>query len=305
MRLSLLNRGAEPVVLVLPGQPIPIGRPYRTQLDGVLKMLTAKKSVGSLPTLRLESRYPSDSSSFDSPFRYSSSGYATSDSLDDSSTATSARPSHKRCRSPTSSVPAGSPVRGALSLVRVDLSPPPKRIRDFDSVTDMEVGLRVDSKDSYEPYTEPDTDSDIQENIDECIAYADAIRARGMDDRDVVEIAAEEEVGSRERYEDVLDHVIADRAMKVTYDTLGGSGHRITGVDLEVTTMTERISALERDNTRLRGMLDVESQRVDRLQRGLSRAQRELRQIRRFRFYDRVQLGRLDACSRRHLGYRH
>ncbi|GJX52784.1 hypothetical protein Tco_0281153 [Tanacetum coccineum] len=165
-------------------------------------------------------------------------------------------------RSPT------SPIRGALSLVRANLSPPPKRIRDFDLVTDMEVGLRVDSKDSCEPYIEPDTDSDIQENIDECIAYADAIRARGMDDRDVVEIAAEEE----SIREDVLDHVIADRAMEVTYETLGGSGHRITGVDLEVTTMTERINALERDNTRLRGMLDVESQRVDQLQRSLSRA---------------------------------
>ncbi|GJT81060.1 hypothetical protein Tco_1055402 [Tanacetum coccineum] len=56
-------------------------------------------------------------------------------------------------------------------------------------------------------------------------------------------------------------------------------GHMITGVDLEVTTITERISVLERDNTRLRGMLDVESQRVDRLQRGISRVQRELRSM--------------------------
>ncbi|GJZ48299.1 hypothetical protein Tco_0602131 [Tanacetum coccineum] len=263
-------------------------------------------SVGSLPDLRLASRYPSDSSSSDSPSRYSSSGYATSDSLDDSSTATSARLSHKRCRSPTSSVPAVSPVRGSLSPVRVDLSPPPKMIRDSDSVIDMEVGLGVDSKDSYEPYTELDIDSDILADIDECITYADAIRARGMDDRDVVETTAEEEVRSRERdivkvevdprvgsvieddvcesvREDVLDHVTADGAVEVTYETLGGSvqrfhdhtieipvhriqviesehrrqRHRITGVDLEVTTMTERISALERDNMRLRGMLDV------------------------------------------------
>ncbi|GKF69115.1 hypothetical protein Tco_0202172, partial [Tanacetum coccineum] len=54
--------------------------------------------------------------------------------------------------------------------------------------------------------------------------------------------------------EDVPDHVTADGAVK---------GYRIARVDLEVTTMIERISALERDNTRLRGMLDVESQRVD------------------------------------------
>nr|GFB14939.1 hypothetical protein [Tanacetum cinerariifolium] len=136
-----------------------------------------------------------------------------------------------------------------------------------------------------------------------------------------------EDVVRKSVREDVLDHVTADRDVQVTYETLGGlvqrfhdhtvkvpvhwiqviesehrlQGHRITRVDLEVTTITERISTLERDNTRLRGMLDVESKRVDRLQRGLLRAQRELSQIHRFRFYDRVRLGRLDACARRHL----
>nr|GFA77302.1 hypothetical protein [Tanacetum cinerariifolium] len=179
-------------------------------------------------------------------------------------------------------------------------------IRDSDSLTDLEVSsedgyepyvprevsLGVDFKDSYKPYTEPDINSDIQADINECIAYADAIRARGMDDRDVVETVAEEEVG-----EDDLDHVTVDGVVKVTYMTLEGlvqrfhdhvveipvhriqvikseqrlQGYKITGVNLEVTTMTERISALEWDNMRLRGMLDVESQRVDQLQHGLSR----------------------------------
>ncbi|GKD51607.1 hypothetical protein Tco_1280583 [Tanacetum coccineum] len=265
------------VVLFLPGQPIPIGRPYHTQPDGVLKMLTTRKSVGSLRALRLASRCPSDSSSSDSSSRYSSLGYAISDSPDDSSTPAFTRPSRKRCRSSTSSVPTVSRVREALSLVRADLSPPPKRIRDSDSVTDLEVS----SKDGYEPYVPREAD------IDECIAYTDAIRAIWIDDRDVVETVATEEVGSRERErrlrEDALDHVIADGAVEVTYETLGGlvqrfhdhaveisvhqiqvieseqrlQGHRITRVDLEVTTMTERI---------------IESQRVDRLQRGLSRA---------------------------------
>nr|GFD39979.1 hypothetical protein [Tanacetum cinerariifolium] len=48
----------------------------------------------------------------------------------------------------------------------------------------------------------------------------------------------------------------------------------------------------------------VESQRVDRLQRGMSRMQREMRQMRRFRFYDRVRVGRLEACAGKHMGYR-
>ncbi|GKA74870.1 hypothetical protein Tco_0781248 [Tanacetum coccineum] len=285
-------------------QPIPIGRPYRTQPNGVLKMLTAKKRVGSLPTLRLALSHSSNSTSFDSYSRHSSSGYTISDSLNDSLTTASTRPSHKRCRSPTSSVHVVSPVHGSLSLVRDGLSPLPKRIRDSDLVTDFEVSsedsyepyvpreasLRVDVEDSYEPYTEPNIDSDIQADIDEYIAYADAIRARWTDDRDMVVTTGEEDVESRERdmvevevdprvrpvieddvlesvREDDLDHVTADGVVEVTYETLGDLGHRITIVDLEVTTMTERISGLEQDNTRLIGMLDVESQRVDRLQR--------------------------------------
>ncbi|GJY22742.1 hypothetical protein Tco_0396400 [Tanacetum coccineum] len=215
-----------PAILVLPGQSIPIGRSYRTQTDGT---------------------------SYDSP------------------TATSERPSRKRCRSP--SVPISSPIRGALSPVHADLSTPPKRIRDSDSVTDLEVS----SEDGYEPYIPR-----------ECITYTDAIRVRGMDDRDVVETATEEEVESRQRdmvevevdlrvgpiikdgvrepvKKDVLDHVITDGAVEVTNEKLGGlvqrfhdhvveipvhqiqvieseqrlQGYRITGVDLEVTTMTE------------------------------------------------------------------
>ncbi|GKC27226.1 hypothetical protein Tco_1034520 [Tanacetum coccineum] len=163
-------------------------------------MLTARKSVGSLPTHRLASRYLLDSSSSDSSSRYSSLGYAISETCD-SPTIASERPSRKRCRSP--SVPISSPMSEALSPIHADLSPPPKRIRDSNSVTDF-----------YESYTEPDIDSDIQVDIDKCIAYADAIRARGMDDRDMVETVAKEEVGSRESH--------ADGAVEVTYETLGG-----------------------------------------------------------------------------------
>ncbi|GJW44495.1 hypothetical protein Tco_0073294 [Tanacetum coccineum] len=251
-------------------------------------------SVGSLPTHRLASRYPSDSSSSDSSSRHSSLGYAISDTSCDSPTSTSERPSRKRCRSP--SVPLSSPVRGALSPVRADLSPPPNRIRDSDSMTNFEVsskdgyepymprevGLEVDVEDSYEPYTETDIDFDMKADINEYITYADAIRAIGMDDRDVVEMAAEDEVESRERdtvkvkvdlrvrlviedgvrepvRQDVLDHVTTDGAIEVIESEQRLQGHRITRVDMEVTTMTKRISMLERDNTRLRGMLDVEN----------------------------------------------
>ncbi|GKF51234.1 hypothetical protein Tco_0147701, partial [Tanacetum coccineum] len=61
---------------------------------------------------------------------------------------TSVRPSHKRRRSPMASVPALPPVSGALSPVRADLIPSPKRIKSPDTATYL-VGC---SEDSFEPY---------------------------------------------------------------------------------------------------------------------------------------------------------
>ncbi|GKF09014.1 hypothetical protein Tco_0043238 [Tanacetum coccineum] len=69
----------------------------------------------------------------------------------------------------------------------------------------------------------------------------------------------------------------------------------MVGVESAFIVLTKRIAELERDNKRLRDTGSVESQRVNRLQRGMSRMQRELRQMRRLRFYDRVRVGRLEA----------
>ncbi|GJT58175.1 hypothetical protein Tco_0993229, partial [Tanacetum coccineum] len=78
--------------------------------------------------------------------------------------------------------------------------------------------------------------------------------------------------------------------------------------DVEAIPVHRVIQALEEfqreDNKRLRGTASVESQRVDRLQRGMSRMQRELRQMRRLQFYDRLKRwrareaeGPLNKCS--------
>ncbi|GKE20439.1 hypothetical protein Tco_1431951, partial [Tanacetum coccineum] len=61
-----------PAILILPGQPIPFGRPYGTQPNEVRKMLTARKRVP---------RYPPDHSSSD----HFSSDDSSSDSSSDSS----------------------------------------------------------------------------------------------------------------------------------------------------------------------------------------------------------------------------
>ncbi|GKA34256.1 hypothetical protein Tco_0720685 [Tanacetum coccineum] len=218
------------------------------------------------------------------------------------------------------SVHALSPASGALSPVRADLTPSPKRVKDS----------------GYLP--------DVEAEIDECIAYVDALRDRGIDARVVVEATDrnETETGVRGPVEVRVERVThpvmpedipepaQEGAVEATYKTLGDlvqrfhdhtqaipvyriqaikgvqreQGHRIVGVESAVIALTKRIVQLERDNRRLRGIASVESQRVDRLKRGMSCMQRELRQMRRVRFYDRVRVGRLEACARKHMGYR-
>nr|GEZ60778.1 hypothetical protein [Tanacetum cinerariifolium] len=62
-----------------------------------------------------------------------------------------------------------------------------------------EIGLGVDVEDSYEPYTKPDIDPNVQADIDACIAFVDNIAARRMDVRVEVGTAVEEEAESSAR----------------------------------------------------------------------------------------------------------
>ncbi|GJT76743.1 hypothetical protein Tco_1043468 [Tanacetum coccineum] len=258
----------------------------------------------------------------------------------------SASPSCKRSRSPAASVPLSSPIPGALSYARADLLLSPKRVRSFEFATDLE-GCLEDSFELYVPReagfgvedesSEPsryrgtdleidddvvrgdgiDIDPEIQAEIDECIAYADALRDRGIDARVVVKAVDREEIetGARGpvevRVDRVTHPVIAadipepaqERAVEVTYETLGDlvqrfhdyteeillhrvqaiesvqrdQGHRIVATGQQSADMLDRIRELERDYTRLRDMMDVESQRVTRSQRRELRVQRELR----------------------------
>ncbi|GJU22008.1 reverse transcriptase domain-containing protein [Tanacetum coccineum] len=315
------------VMLLASGQPIPYGRPYRYHLNGPVHMMTARKRVGPLPTHRLAVRHSTDHSSSDSSSEASSdfhsdassdpsSRHPLSDHYSPDLPSTSAGPSRKRRRSPMTSVPALSPVSGALSPVRADLIPSPKRVRDSGYSTDVEVdhreiSLRDDAivRVSDEPHLEQDSDPEIQAEIDECCAYADALRDRGIDARVVVEAIDrdETETGVRGPVEVRVERVthpvmpedIPKPAQEGAVETFEGvqreQGHRIVGVESAVIALTERIAELERDNMRLRGTMSVECQRVDRLQCGMSRMQRELRQMRRLRFYDRVRVGRLKA----------
>ncbi|GJR92548.1 hypothetical protein Tco_0264722 [Tanacetum coccineum] len=224
-------------------------------------MMTAMKRVGPLPTYRLTVRHSADHSSSDS------SSEASLDFHSDASSDSSSRHSLDS---------------GYSADVEVD---------------PRETSLRDDTivRGNEEPHLEQDIDPEIQAEIDECFAYADALRDRGIDARVVVEAVdrEESETGARGPVEVRVERVthpvmpedIPEPAQEGAVEVIEGvqreQGHRIVGVESAVIALTKRIAELERDNKRLRGTASVESQRVDRLQRGMSRMQRELRQIRR------------------------
>nr|GEV87277.1 putative reverse transcriptase domain-containing protein [Tanacetum cinerariifolium] len=231
-------------------------------------------------------------------------------SIPHSSAAITKRPSHsssmgffyrKKSRSSTMSVLISLPIPGALSPARADLLPPPKRIRSPDSTMDLEdcsdkssessvpreTSLRDDVvvRGSDEPYLEPDIDREIQAKIDECIAYANALRTEVRVDKvmhpaisnDIPEPAQEEGAieGTYETLGDLVQRFhdytikIPVHRVQVIESIQRDQGHKIIATGQQSTVMSERMSGLERDNTGLRGMLDVMSQRVTRIQKVL------------------------------------
>ncbi|GKA39123.1 hypothetical protein Tco_0731674 [Tanacetum coccineum] len=164
-------------------------------------------------------------------------------------------------------------IPGAFSSARVDLLPSPKRIRSPETSTDLE-GC---SEDSFEPYVPRETrlgvdvedesskpsrskGIDLEAEIDECIAYADALRARGINARVVVEAVDREEIeasarGPTERFHDHIPKLAQEGAIEVTYDTLGDLGHMIIATGQQSADILEMIKEL--NNRRLRDMMDV------------------------------------------------
>nr|GEW79831.1 hypothetical protein [Tanacetum cinerariifolium] len=180
----------------------------------------------------------------------SSSRHSLSDHSSPDLPSTSAGPSHKRRRSPMTSVPALPPVSKALSPVRADLIPSPKRVRDIGYLEDVEVGPR---ETRVERVTHPAMPEDIPEPAQE-VAVKVTYETLG----DLVQ-----------RFHDHTQAIPVHR-IQVIEGTQREQGHRIVGVESAVTALTKRVAELERDNRRLRGIASVESQIVDRLQCSMS-----------------------------------
>ncbi|GKE16843.1 hypothetical protein Tco_1424420, partial [Tanacetum coccineum] len=85
--------------------------------------------------------------------------------------------------------------------------------------------------------------------------------------------------------------------VEVTYETLGDLVQRFHDHIKEI--LVYRVQAIESVQKDQGHRI-----RVTQSQRRELRVQREMRQIRPYRFYDRMRIARLEACARRHLGYR-
>nr|GEZ72917.1 reverse transcriptase domain-containing protein [Tanacetum cinerariifolium] len=220
------------VMILSPGEPIPHGRPYRYHLNGPVHMMTARKRVRPLPVQQLSVRHPIDHSSSDSLSRHSSSDHSSPDLP-----STSAGPSHKRCRSPMTSVPALPLVSGALSPVRADLIPPPKRVRDIGYLADVEDAPR---ETKVERVVHPAMPEDIPKPAHEGVAKV-TYETLG----DLVQ-----------RFHDHTQAIPVHR-IQTTEGIQREQGRRIVGVESAVIALTEKVTELERDNQRLRGTASV------------------------------------------------
>nr|GEY91880.1 hypothetical protein [Tanacetum cinerariifolium] len=151
----------------LPVQQLAVRHSVDHSLSDYFSLDDSARDSSSDSSSKASSDFHSDAL-FDSSSRHSLSDHSSSDLP-----STSTGPSRKRRRSPITSVHALPPVSGALSLVRADLIPSPKRVRDSGYLADVEVGYR-------------------KTNLRDDVIARDALRDRGIDASVVVEEGAVE-----------------------------------------------------------------------------------------------------------------
>ncbi|GJR11702.1 hypothetical protein Tco_0794354 [Tanacetum coccineum] len=186
-------------------------------------------------------------------------------SAGDSSSKSSAGPSRKRCRD--------------------SISPEDSVEEDID--TNVLADIDVDAT-----AVEVTADMDVEAGIDAGIGMEVDV---GFDVEDEVEGEVEEVV------QDIFGHVMEIPLQRVEDIKTGhkelearsliASGERAGFLD--------RVAFLERSNARPQGTLRMESARVDRFRRRMSFMAGKLRQIRRFRYYDRMRFRRLETFAAR------
>ncbi|GJX75076.1 reverse transcriptase domain-containing protein [Tanacetum coccineum] len=199
----------------------------------------------------------------------SSLGSSSERSLDSSSP--SSRPSRKRCRSPTASVPSPTHDSRSIAPTPADLLPPRKRFRDSYS-----------SEDSGEEHMEMDT-ADAETVAD--VGISDGVVAHTEDGVGMrVEITASD---VREDDEEFKAEASAADTREIDVDPLaiGDSSEYSRGetsqlvASGEQASLVERIESLRLEYLKVRAMLSIERDRVDSLLWHMELSQEEFRQF--------------------------
>ncbi|GJS00958.1 putative RNA-directed DNA polymerase [Tanacetum coccineum] len=232
----------------------------------------------------------------------SSLGLSYERSLDSSSP--SSRPSRKRCRSPTASVPSPTHVSRSIAPTPADLLPPRKRFRDSYS-----------PEDSGEEHMEVDT-ADAEAVAD--VGISEGVVAHPEDGVDTREIAVDPlDIGDSSEYtrggipdlEDTIYDIVhymsevrIDRITKIetTQRQLEASQLVASG---ERASLVKRIGSLRLEYLKVRAMLSIERDQIDSLRWHTTLSQEEFRQVRRDRDDTRRRLRRIESYVKRHLGF--
>ncbi|GJR80597.1 hypothetical protein Tco_0151382 [Tanacetum coccineum] len=257
----------------------------------------------------------------------SSLGSSSERSLDSSSL--SSRPSRKRCRSPTASVPSPTHVSRSIAPTPDDLLPPRKRFRDSYSsedsreehmevdTADVEADADVGISDGVVAHTE-DSDgmrveiatSDIREDDEEFEAEASAADTREIAvDPLAIGDSSESSRGGIPDLEDTIYDIVhsmlevrIDRITKIetTQRQLEASQLVASG---ERASLVERIRSLKLEYLKVRAMLSIERDRINSIRWHMTLSQEEFRQVRRDHDDTRRILRRLESYVERHLGF--
>nr|GEY20223.1 hypothetical protein [Tanacetum cinerariifolium] len=235
-----------PAILFLPGQKIPLGQPYRTQPNRVLKMMNMRKRVRPLPSRHIASRHSSYYSSLDS-LSERSSHLVTSHSL-----SLFVGPSRKRCRSLITYVPLVIPAQVDLSPTHADLLPPCKRFRSSSAALSPEASIKGSMEIGSE---DEDIDSNVMADIEADITAeaAAAIEFRTVVDVGIVEHVVPDDIlvpiadeVSREYFQIGLDVVIQELYDHITMPTTTRSGLTPAVIEEIITqSMAESIEAYD------------------------------------------------------------
>ncbi|GJR99865.1 reverse transcriptase domain-containing protein [Tanacetum coccineum] len=239
--------------------------------------------------------------------------------------------------SPAATVTSSIHATKALVPSRADLLPPRKRFRDSvspeDSVEEdidtdvlgdieanattdevavdrdvkagvnagigMEVDVGVDVEDEVEDEVESSDRGTMEVGVD-VVAGIDI--PYGMLMPDAMERLEQVEEG----LQDIYDHGIEIPLQRI--EDIETGQRELEARSLidggERASLLDQVASLERSNARLRGTMMMKRARADRFWRRMSFMENGLRQIRRFRYYDRMQFRRLETSAARRLGFR-